>query len=162
LRAEQRDVVESAAYLGLKGPTTALAFLRWAQLCRDSDTRGEALLQAAWTADDAAAAADATAWRLAAAEAWGEPSDPERALRLLDVLRRASAFERARALAGRFGGLDESSARVVAFQLARIAEGDIGRHLMSSALRPPAHRPHVAHQAKPEKRGFWRLFTGRG
>jgi hypothetical protein len=125
-------------------------------------SRGEAYLQAAWIADDAGDIVEATKWRAAAADAWGEPADPELALRLVDVLRRAGQFDAAEAAAKRLGTLDEGSAMIVTFQLARVAERDTGRHLMSSALRPPAHRPHVAHQAKPEKRGFWRLITGRG
>jgi hypothetical protein len=161
LAPEQRAIVDSAAYQALAASETALPFLRWACLCQDPVAQGEAWLQAAWTADDAGAAENARAWRRAAAEAWGEPADPERALRLLDVLRRAELFPQATALAERLSEMDEGSARIVAFQLARVAERDTGRHLMSSALRPPAHRPHVAHQAKPEKRGFWRLITGR-
>jgi hypothetical protein len=155
-----RPVVESAAYRTLTAPHGALGFLRWAMLCPDPSSRGEAFLQAAWTADDAGAEADATEWRVMAAQAWGEPSDPEQAIRLLDVLRRAGLFDKAATLANEILSLEPSSAGIVAFQLARTRERDTGRHLMSSALRPPAHRPHVSHQPKPEKRGFWRLITG--
>jgi hypothetical protein len=164
LTAEQRPMVESAAYRGLNGPGAATGFLRWARLCADATSRGEAMLQAAWAADDADAASDAAGYRREAAAAWAEPVDTEGALRLLDVLRRAGAFAEAAALAERLGAtpLDENSARIVAFQQARIGARDSGRHLISSALRPPAHRPHVAQQRKPSKRGFWGALMGRG
>jgi hypothetical protein len=155
-------VIESPAYRGVTGLAAALSFLRWALLCADASSRGEAYLQAAWAADDAGEVAEATKCRAAVAEAWGEPADPELALRLVDVLRRAGQFDAAESAAKRLGTLDAGSSEIVAFQLARVAARDTGRHLMSSALRPPAHRPHVAHQAKPEKRGFWRLIIGRG
>jgi hypothetical protein len=55
--------------------------------------------------------------------------------------------------------LDETSERVMRFQSARLAERDSGRHLLSSALRPPARTPHVAHgRAKPT--GFWGRLLG--
>jgi hypothetical protein len=155
-------VIETAEYQQINAREPALGFLRWTHLCPDATARGEAFLQAAWAADDASMEAEATAWRRAAAEAWGQPTDPELALRMLDVLRRAALFDEVVLMAQRLGQLDVSSSGIVAFQLARVSERDTGRHLMSSALRPPAHRPHVAHQAKPEKRGFWRLITGRG
>jgi hypothetical protein len=121
------------------------------------------LLQAAWAADDAGAADAAVGYRQAVASAWGECAEGELALRLLDVLRRAGSFVEAVALADRLGSgsLDENSARIIAFQRTRIAQGDVGRHLISSALRPPAHRPHVSHQPKPGKRGFWGALMGR-
>jgi len=162
LSPDLRSKIASPEYPAMTEPRATLGFLRWACLCPDAASRGEAYLQAAWTADDAGDEVAATNWRLAVAEAWGEPADPECALRLVDVLRRAGRFDAAEAAAKRLGTLDEGSALIVAFQLARIAQRDPGRHLMSSALRPPAHRPHVAHQTKPEKRGFWRLITGRG
>jgi hypothetical protein len=55
--------------------------------------------------------------------------------------------------------MDENSARILAFQRARLASGDSGRHLLSSALRPPARMPHVAH-GKPKRAGFWGRLLG--
>jgi len=144
------------------------AFLRAAAICRaagDAAGAAEATLQAAWEADDAGR--DARALRLAAVAHWGEANwgeagSPDQALRLLDVLRRAEAFEwaqaRAEALATR--PLDEVGVRLLAFQRERIAAHDAGRHLISSALRPPARTPHVTH-GRPSAVGFWRRLTGR-
>jgi hypothetical protein len=57
--------------------------------------------------------------------------------------------------------MDERSEAVLAFQRARIAEGDTGRHLMSSALRPPARMPHVAHGKPQSGAGFFGRLFGR-
>ncbi len=96
-----------------------------------------------------------------AAEGWGRAEGAESGLRLLDVLRRAGEAGAAAALAERLSAtpLDESSARVLAFQRTRLEAGDTGRHLLSSALRPPARMPHVAHGR--QKGGFWRSLLGR-
>ena len=153
----------SAPYRALRHPGPAMPFLRWAMLAReagDPSLAAEATLQAAWALDDAGQ--DASPLRREAATLWGEPGGAESALRLLDVLRRAgewdAAVARAVLLAG--AGLDENSARIVAFQRERIAARDAGRHLMSSALRPPARTPHVTH-GKGEAGGFWRRLLGR-
>jgi hypothetical protein len=103
--------------------------------------------------------------RRIAASAWGEPVTTESALRLIDVLRRAGEFELARARAASLDpdAIDEVSAQVLAFQRARIAAGDAGRHLMSSALRPPASRPHVASRgpaAAPARKGLLGRLLG--
>lgn len=142
---------------------TQSPFLRAAAICRavgDTPGAAEAALQAAWEADDAGR--DARALRLAAVAAWGEPDGPEQALRLLDVLRRAEAFDAAHARANALAtqDLDETSARLLAFQRERIDARDAGRHLISSALRPPARTPHVTH-GKPVSTSFWRRLTGR-
>ena len=121
-------------------------------LVAGTDDCAEALLQAAWEADDAAE--DATALRRKAALVW-PARGVESELRLIDVLRRAGAFAEAAArldaLPGRPG---ETSERIAAFQRGRIAAADAGRHLISSALRPPARMPHVAH-GRPKPGGFW-------
>src|SRR5437763_563145 len=49
---------------------------------------------------------------------------------------------------------DEGAEAILAFQRARIAARDAGRHLISSALRPPARTPHVAH-GRAVKPAFW-------
>lgn len=142
---------------------TQSAFLRSAAICRaagDFAGAAEATLQAAWDADDAGR--DARGLRLAATTAWGEPDSPELALRILDVLRRAEAFDvaQARAEALAVQHLDEVGARLLAFQRERIDARDAGRHLISSALRPPARTPHVTH-GKAATTSFWRRLSGR-
>ena len=119
----------------------------------------EALLQAAWEADDSGG--DAVALRHRAAAIWPATADHEQTLRLVDVLRRAGSFAEAAArLPPLASAADETTRRIAAFQGARIAAGDTGRHLMSSALRPPARTPHVAHGRSDA--GFWgRLFGNR-
>ncbi|HEY6434586.1 MAG TPA: hypothetical protein VIZ17_21630 [Acetobacteraceae bacterium] len=168
LPASARPVVESAAYRAVAAsePAYAVGFLRWATILREIGDRNgaaEAMLQAAWAADDAADSIHAARWRAEAAFLWGEPAEVETALRRIDVLRRAGEFGPASAAADRLGdrGLDETSSAVLAFQRARIAARDIGRHLISSAVRPPARRPHVTHRARPAPGGvLGRLFGG--
>jgi hypothetical protein len=138
-------------------------FLRRAQILREIDDRAgaaEAMLQAAWSADDAADSINAARWRAEAAFLWGEPADVETALRRIDVLRRAGEFDAAAAAAERLAGraLDQTSASVLAFQRARIATRDIGRHLISSAVPPPAHRPHVMARQRDRRDVLGRLF----
>jgi hypothetical protein len=118
----------------------------------------EALLQAAWEMDDRRE--DATLLRRQAAAVWGPPEGAEETLQLVDVLRRAGAFDEAAAqLPPLANASDDTTRRIAAFQQARIAARDTGRHLMSSALRPPATKPHVAHGRGDA--GFWgRLFRG--
>jgi hypothetical protein len=96
-----------------------------------------------------------------AAAVWGPPEGAEQTLRLVDVLRRAGAFAEAAALLPPLAKASDDATRLIAaFQQARIAAGDTGRHLMSSALRPPASKPHVAHGRSDV--GFWgRLLGGR-
>jgi len=152
------EIIRDEAYRA-----TPSTFLRAAAICREAGDlaeAAEATLQAAWESDDAGR--DARSLRLAAAGEWGEPDSPEQALRILDVLRRAEAFDAARARAEALGTqrLDDTSARLLAFQRERIAARDGGRHLISSALRPPARTPHVTH-GKPAATSFWQRITGR-
>lgn len=144
------------AYAASGGPAEAVPFLRWALLCEaagDAASQAEALLQAAWAADDVAAP-EAETLRLRVAKLWDGTRDPETALRRVDVLRRAGDFAGAAEAADAAGtlagetGTDETGTAILAFQRARIAARDAGRHLMSSALRPPARTPHVAHGKK--------------
>ncbi|MEJ1975107.1 MAG: hypothetical protein WDN49_02645 [Acetobacteraceae bacterium] len=134
-------------------------FLRWAALVAGTPDEAEALLQAAWSADDRGE--DGSDLRRRAAAVWPEPRDAEQGLRLVDVLRRAGAFDAAAArLPALMDAADETSRRIASFQQARIAARDTGRYLLSSALPPPAHMPHVA-RGKPAAQGFWgRLFNG--
>ncbi len=163
-----RSIVEGEQYRALTTTTSeeTLPFRRWALICQgtgDTANAAEALLQGAWAADDAAAMTDASTLRQEAAALWGETADVGTALRRLDALRRAGQFESAahwaKLLAAR--GLDETADAVIAFQQARIAVRDIGRHLISSAIRPPAHAPHVSHGKRPSP-GFWGRLFGKG
>ena len=132
-------------------------FLRWAMICRDAGRPGaaaEAILQAAWRAEDAGR--DALSLRRRAADAWQGDT-----LRRIDILRRAAAFAEARALVEGLGELDEDAARIVAFERARIDAADPARYAISSALRPPARTPHVTHGQKSAPGLLARLF-GRG
>jgi hypothetical protein len=80
----------------------------------------------------------------------------ELGLRRLDVLRRAGQFDAAAQWAQELQGRepDELAGTIIAFQQARISQRDIGRHLISSALPPPSHAPHVSH-GKRATTGFW-------
>lgn len=149
---------------GSDDPATARPFLRWSALragLGDREGAAEAILHAAWTADDAGDQPSALALRVRAAAAWGSPHDERSALRLVDVLRRAGQFYDADARAAELeqSANDDTTVRIAAFQRARIADRDTGRHLLSSALRPPARTPHVTHgkalASKPSLIGRW-------
>ena len=161
------EIVASPAYRALttEGIEETLPFRRWALICvetGDAANASEALLQAAWAADDAAAMTEAASLRGRVAAAWAGIDRPETALRRLDVLRRAGRFEDAAALAVSLSGyaLDETATAVLRFQQSRIEQRDVGRHLISRALPPPAHAPHVSHGKRPADRPglFGRLF----
>ena len=155
LPASAMGIVHSDEYRRLKTP-----FLRWAALVAGTAEEATALLQAAWDADDDGQ--DAKDLRRRAAAAWPAPTDLEAALRLADVQRRAGLLEAASdTLATLAPHLDDAAGRIAAFERARIEAADTGRHLLSSALRPPARTPHVAH-GKPTRGAFWsNLFGGR-
>lgn len=135
-----------------------------AEATLDADEAGQAMLEAAWALDDAGL--DATEVRRRAAAVWGAPATRQDALRLVDVLRRAGEFDAAGARAAEMAarpGPDETDAAILRYQLDRIGAGDAGRHLLSSALRPPAQRPHVTQNAAPKgpkPRGLWQRLTG--
>ena len=157
------------AALRSQAPAFARGFLLWALLCQRRGElwpAAEALLQAAWAADDAEETEWAVAWRKQAAAVW-PPSDAiQPRLCLVDIHRRAGDFSGAAAIAETLAQapLDESSSAILAFQRRLVADGEAGRQLMSSALRPPASRPHVSYQqARPVAGGgFWRRFFGGG
>jgi hypothetical protein len=161
LPADTRAVVESDRYRALSTSSLeeTLPFRRWALICEQAGDRAEqaeALLQAAWAADDAAAMSEPAKLRETVAALWADTTDVELGLRRLDVLRRAGQFDAAadwaEVLTQR--GADELAGTIIAFQRARIAQRDIGRHLISSALPPPSHAPHVSH-GKRATTGFW-------
>lgn len=155
LPATARVVVESAAYRVWQGPDAA--FLRWAALATGPEA-AEAMLQAAWALDDAGQ--DGSAHRLAAVALWGPPATLLQALRQADVLRRAGAPGPAAAVLDGLVAGDEEQAALVTFQRARIVAGDRGRQSLSSALPPPARRPHGSHGATPARAGFWARLRG--
>jgi hypothetical protein len=156
-----RAVVDSDEYrmLSTSALEETLPFRRWALICErtgDRAQQAEALLQAAWAADDAAAGAEAAKLRVEVAALWDNTNDVELGLRRLDVLRRAGLFDAAGAWAAVMTerGADELARTIIGFQRARIASRDIGRHLISSVLPPPSHAPHVSH-GKRATTGFW-------
>jgi hypothetical protein len=161
LPSTARAVVESDEYHGLTTRVLeeTLPFRRWALICErtgDRPQQAEALLQAAWAADDAAAMTEAARLRTEVAALWAGTQDIELALRRLDVLRRAGLFDEAAAWAADLAkqDLEETARAILAYQQARIAVRDIGRHLISAALPPPSHAPHVSH-SKRAQTGFW-------
>jgi hypothetical protein len=161
LPAAAKAVVESDAYRALSTSVLeeTLPFRRWALICErtgDRAQQAEALLQAAWAADDAAAMTEAARLRTEVAALWDGTQDIEIGLRRLDVLRRAGLFEPAAAWAKVLAGRqqEETAQLIIAFQQSRIATRDIGRHLISAALPPPSHAPHVSH-GKRAQTGFW-------
>lgn len=159
-----RPVVDSDAYRALAGTGPEQRFLRWALIAAAVDgpaAAAQAVLEAAWTLDDAGA--DAAPLRRQAVSLWGEPATMQDGLRLVDVLRRAGEFaaagERVAALLSR-PGLEEADTALLRYQHGLIEREDSGRHLLSSALRPPAQRPHVT-QRQPAPRSFWQRLAGR-
>ncbi len=161
LPSTARVVVESDEYRALSTSVLeeTLPFRRWALICErtgDRPQQAEALLQAAWAADDAAAMTEPARLRSEVATLWDGTDDVELGLRRLDVLRRAGLFGAAEAWAEVMSkrGADELARSILAFQRTRIASRDIGRHLISSVLPPPAHTPHVSH-GKRATTGFW-------
>ena len=158
-------IVAAPAYRLVTGPDYALPFLRWAAICQaagDARNTGEAFLQAAWAANDADDLANAALWRRLAAQAWAETESFELALRQIDALRRAGEFSQAEVAANRLAAQrpDETTLQLLGFQRARITANDAGRYLISSALLPPAHRPHVSH-GKSATKGFLARLFGR-
>ena len=134
--------------------------LRWAALVAGTPTEPEALLQAAWAAEDTGG--DGVPLRRRALAVWPATADTDQLLRLSDIARRAGAFAEAGAFLDRLAPAPgEAAGRIAAFQRGRIAAADTGRHMLNSALRPPARMPHVAHgkPAVARPAGLWgRLF----
>lgn len=95
-------------------------------------------LSAAWVADDRRQHAVAAALRLKAAAHLGDGpiGSVDTRLKLLDVLRRASSWERAASLADQLAAeeLEHPFAAIVSFHRRRIAACDSGRHTIAHAL----------------------------
>ncbi len=148
-----QEAVHIDTYRALASP-----FERWAALVAGTADEAEAWLQAAWLAEDAGE--DGVALRRRAVAVWPKPTDPEGVIRLADIRRRAGLLSAAsEALNAIPLGSDDGLARIVVFERARIAAGDTGRHLLSSALRQPARTPHVSH-GKRAAPGFWSRVFG--
>jgi hypothetical protein len=169
LPPEAKPVVASPEYVALwdNQPAMARAFLCWSLICERAgatDDAAEAMLQAAWTADDSGNRPAARDRRLLAAALWGQPADPATAQRMVDALRRAGAFDRAATLARHWmkQSSDPDSARILRFQLGLIAARDTTRHGIASALPPPARSPHVTHGRRKPAAGksLWRRLFG--
>jgi hypothetical protein len=116
LPSTARAVVESDEYRMLS--TTALEetlpFRRWALICErtgDRPQQAEALLQAAWAADDAAAMSEPARLRGEVAALWADTNDIELGLRRLDVLRRAGQFDAASSWAATLTGRGRTNRR---------------------------------------------------
>ena len=161
LPATAQTIVQSDAYKALTTSVLeeTLPFRRWALICSETGDRAnqaEALLMAAWAADDAAAGAEASRLRLDVAALWDGTADVEVGLRRLDALRRAGAFDQAAAWARHMATFaqEETATAIIRFQTSRIAMRDVGRHLISSAMPPPSAAPHVSH-GKRTATGFW-------
>jgi len=156
LPATAKAVVQSPTYRQLvdQDAEETLAFRRWAALCRaagDEQAAVEAMLMAAWAADDAATMLEASRLRLAVAAAWSDTPDQDTALWRLDMLRRSSDFAAADAWADTLETrtLDSAGKAILAYQRWCISRRDIGRHLVSSAL-PPG----VSHEGL-KRPAFW-------
>jgi hypothetical protein len=156
-----KATVESERYRNLTTVALeeTLPFRRYALICEqagDPEQQAEGLLQAAWAADDVAAMTEAAKLRSDVAALWDGTGDPERAIRRLDVLRRAGQFDVATVWAGMLlqRDQDDLASKIIQFQQSRIAARDVGRHLISAALPPPSHTPHVA-RSKRTSTGFW-------
>jgi hypothetical protein len=155
-----KSVVESAAYraLSTEAAEDTLLFRRWAMICLaagDEEEAAEAMLQAAWAADDGADMKEAAKLRRDVVALWGDPPDTLTALRLLDVLRRAGEFAAVEMRGAEMaaGGVDAFAAAVIAFQRASAAERDIGSHLLTSAAPD-----HVLPDDLPKPKFWDRLF----
>lgn len=145
--ANFRALLNDAAH-----PPLARRFLAWALILEETGAlhaAAEATLQAAWVADDIGRADLARAWRLEAVALWrsGPPLDAEQTVRVVDALRRAGAWEDARATAQALLEQDppEAVGQVLALELRLVETGDDGRHTVATALPPPSRRPHVTH-----------------
>lgn len=122
-------------------PAARRFLVRAAQAAYEGDRRAAFtyMLAAAWVADDKKQTSEATAFRLRAAEQLGD--GPIRSidtrLELLDVLRRASSWERAAALADELTaeGLGHPFAPIVAFHRRKLAAKDSGRYTIQEAHR---------------------------
>lgn len=135
------DEFRAASLEPVAEPAARRFLVRAAQDAYEGDRRGafRHTLSAAWISDDSRQASQATAYRLRAAEHLGDY--PIRSidirLELLDVLRRASSWERAAALADELAaeGLEHPFSAIVSFHRRKVAGKDAGRYTIEEALR---------------------------
>jgi len=134
-------------------PALSRRFLAWAHVLEETGAMheaAEAMLQAAWTADDLNRGDLARAWRMEAVALWrsGPPLDAEQRLRVIDALRRAEAWDTAQDAIETMAQdtLPESVRQVLSLEARLVEAGDARRHTVATALPPPARRPHVSHQ----------------
>ncbi len=160
LPGDAATIVASTVYTACPGAAETRPFRRWALL--SPLNAPSALLHAAWAADDAGLTGEAAALRREAAALWAGVTDPERACLRLDALRRAGDFHDAARWLDTISpwANDEGTAAILAFQRARIAARDSGRYLLSAALRPPAHAPHVSHGKRARGGGLLSRWFG--
>ena len=156
LPANTADIVRSAAYRDCDGSPQTKPFRLWAILFPSAAP--DAFLHAAWAADDAGETEEAASLRKLAAAHWPANAPPEQALRKLDILRRAGAFDEAGHFAAQLRG-DDIATEIVTFQKSKIAARDSGRYAIGAALRPPANAPHVSHGKKPRTGLLSRLLN---
>jgi hypothetical protein len=143
-----RALVNDAA-----SPALSRRFLAWAHVLEETGAlheAAEAMLQAAWTADDLNRDDLARAWRMEAVALWrsGPALDTEQSLRVIDALRRAEAWDAADAAVNSMmeRTLADPAQQVLRLQARLIELRDARRHTVASALPPPARRPHASHQ----------------
>lgn len=134
-------------------PALSRRFLAWAHVLEETGAMheaAEAMLQAAWTADDLNRGDLARAWRMEAVALWrsGPALDFEQSLRVIDALRRAEAWDTAHDAIATLAQetLPESVRQVLSLEARLVEAGDARRHTVASALPPPARRPHASHQ----------------
>ncbi|WP_194152319.1 hypothetical protein [Muricoccus nepalensis] len=150
------EAVGTAPFRALIADTThpplSRRFLAYAYVLEETGAlhaAAEATLQAAWAADDARKPDLARAWRGEAVALWraGPPLDAEQTIRVVDALRRAEAFDDARATADQLAATHppDAVAGVAALEQRLIGLEDSGRHTVASALPPPSRRPHASH-----------------
>ena len=152
-------------------PPLSRRFLAWAHVLDETGAMheaAEAMLQAAWTADDLNRPELAQAWRMEAVALWraGPALDAPQSLRVIDALRRAEAWEAAEDAIATLRATEpsEDAVRVLVLEARLVEARDAGRHTVASALPPPARRPHVSHhKVSPKGAGLFgwlgRLFS---
>jgi hypothetical protein len=156
-RASAARVVAAAPFRALindaSTPALSRRFLAWAHVLEETGALHEAaqaMLQAAWTADDLNRPELARSWRMEAVALWrsGPALDHEQSLKVVDALRRAEAWDAAADAIGalRREDLAEAVRQVLALEERLVGAGDSRRHTVASALPPPARRPHASHQ----------------
>ncbi len=156
-RPSAERVVAAAPFRALVNdaatPALSRRFLAWAHVLEETGAlheAAEAMLQAAWTADDLNRGDLARSWRMEAVALWrsGPALDAEQRLRVIDALRRAENWDAAHGAIEAMARehLAEPARQVLVLEARLVEAGDARRHTVASALPPPLRRPHAAHQ----------------